>query len=76
MITVYDSDETLIGKAACGSILPDLVTSSSNSLRLVFKTDGSKNARGFKASWTTENIGSIKSQNYPQLYPRDATQVK
>ena len=73
--TVYDSDESLIVKA-CGSNLPDLVTSSSNSLRIVFKTDGSRNATGFRALWTTENINSIKSSGYPAFYPNYAEEVK
>ena len=75
-ITVYDSDESLIVKA-CGSTPPDLIMSSSNSLSIVFKTDGSRNATGFKALWSTEkNISSIKSPNYPRLYPaNNADQV-
>ena len=73
--TVYDSDESLIVKA-CGSNLPDLVTSSSNSLRIVFKTDGSRNASGFRALWSTANINSLKSPNYPLFYTNDADQVK
>ena len=73
--TVYDSDESLVVKA-CGSTPPDLVTSSSNSLRIVFKTDGSRNATGFKALWTTDDINSIKSPNYPLYYPNIANEVK
>ena len=54
IVIVYDSDDSLRVKA-CGSSIPDLVTSSSNSLRLVFKTDNSRNATGFKALWTATN---------------------
>ena len=71
-----DSDESLIVKA-CGTTIPVPITSSSNSLRIVFKTDSSRNATGFKASWTTntDNINSIQSPNYPQPYPNNANEV-
>ena len=68
IITVYDSDESLIVKA-CGKTKPVPITSSSNSLRVVFKTDGSRNATGFKALWSKDMIiNIIKSQNYPLTY--------
>ena len=79
-VAVYDcncaSDESLIVKA-CGITNPVPITSSSNSLQIVFKTDNSRNATGFKALWTTntENINWIHSPNYPQLFPNDADEV-
>ena len=77
-VAVYDcdcaSDESLIVKA-CGKANPIPITSSSNSIRLVFKTDNSRNSKGFKAVWTTENIKWIQSPNYPQPYPNDANEV-
>ena len=79
-VAVYDchcdSDESLIVKA-CGITNPLPITSSSNSLRIVFKTDNSRNAIGFKALWTTDtkNINSIQSPNYPQPYPNSANEV-
>ena len=76
LLSVYDSDESLIVKA-CGSTPPVPITSSSNSLRIVFKTDGSRNATGFKVSWFTDTIiNSIQSPNYPLFYPDNADQVK
>ena len=74
-ITVYDSDESLIVKA-CGSTPPEIVTSSSNSLRVVFKTDGSRNATGFKVSWFMHTNNIIKSPNFPLNYPDLADEVK
>ena len=72
-VAVYDcncdSDESLIVKA-CGITNPLPITSSSNSLRIVFKTDALRNATGFKAVWSTENIKSINSPDYPLYYPR------
>ena len=79
-VAVYDcncvSDESLIVKA-CGKTNPVPITSSSNSLRIEFKTDSSRNAMGFKAIWTTdtENFNSIQSLNYPQPYPNNANEV-
>ena len=71
-----DSDESLIVKA-CGIRNPVPITSSSNSLRIVFKTDGSRNAIGFKVSWFTDTIiNSIQSPNYPLNYPYNAYEVK
>ena len=75
---VIDSDGSLIVKL-CGtynSIAP--IFSSNNFLTVVFKTDSSNNATGFKASWTSVDIeGSIiKSQHYPLFYPLDVDQVK
>ena len=79
-VAVYDcdcaSDESLIVKA-CGATNPVPITSSRNSLRIIFKTDSSRNATGFKAVWTTdtENINSIQSPDYPLPYPNNADQV-
>ena len=72
--TVYDSDNSLIVKA-CGKIPPPLVVSSSNTLTINFKTDGSRNATGFKAVWTTETVYNITSPDYPQPYPEDNDEV-
>ena len=79
-VAVYDcecaSDESLIVKA-CGITNPLPITSSHNSLRIVFKTDNSRNASGFKALWTTDTkqFNSIQSPNYPQPYPNNANEV-
>ena len=77
-VAVYDcnceSDENLIVKA-CGLKNPVPITSSSNSLRIDFKTDNTRNSTGFKAVWTTENINWIQSPNYPQPYPNYANEV-
>ena len=77
-VAVYDcncdSDESLIVKA-CGITNPVPITSSSNSLRIVFKTDNTRNSAGFRAVWTTENINWILSPNYPQPYPNYANEV-
>ena len=73
---MYDSDESLIVKA-CGRTPPDLISSMGNTLRLVFKTDSSRNGTGFKSLWFTDtDFNSIKSPNYPLLYPKDTSEVR
>lgn len=38
----------------CGSDVPEPVSSSSNVMRIAFKSDGSVSHRGFNASWSTD----------------------
>ena len=73
-ITVYDSDSRVIARS-CGTTPPSLIISSSNSLKIVFQSDFARNARGFKASWTTKNIDSVNSQYYPLPYHNDVNEV-
>merc|ERR1719270_3362612 len=74
-VEAYDSDDNLIVKA-CGRKNPVPITSSSNNLKLIFKSDSSRNFTGFKALWTTntESIKNIQSPNYPGLYPNNANE--
>merc|ERR1719270_793258 len=74
-VEVYDSDDNLIVKA-CGKANPVPITSSSNNLKLIFRSDSSRNSTGFNAVWTTENnINSIQSPNYPGIYPTNITET-
>ena len=90
---VIDSDDSMIIKL-CGTITDIApigpigplgtitriapIFSSSNFMTIVFKTDNSRNATGFKASWSSLEVEGkiIKSPNYPLFYPNDADQVK
>ena len=65
---MFNSDDEYPIVKACGTTPPNLIVSSSNRLRLNFKTDGSRNATGFKASWTIETVYSITSPDYPLPY--------
>ena len=47
---VLDTDNTELLRA-CGTKVPDKVTSSGNKMTVMFKTDGSVDRRGFKATW-------------------------
>ena len=75
LFSVHDSDNSLIVKA-CGTVPPPVVVSSSNSLTLNFKTDGSRNATGFKAYWTIDTVNSITSPDYPKPFQEDNDEVK
>lgn len=74
LTVVYDSDERVIARS-CGTTPPNVISSTSNSLRIVFQSDFAINSRGFKASWTTENINSVHSQYYPLPYQNDGNEV-
>ena len=71
---VFDSDDSLLLKS-CGTTLPEPIVSRSNNLRIVLKTDHSRNASGFEASWTVADINVMKTPNYPLAYPDNSDQV-
>ena len=48
--SVLDTDNSELLRA-CGTKMPDKVTSSGNKMTVMFKTDGSVDRRGFKATW-------------------------
>ena len=78
IFAVIDSDDSVIAKL-CGTITDIApIFSSSNSMTIVFKTDNSRNATGFEASWTSvDAVGDIiKSPNYPLYYPSNEEKVK
>ncbi|KAL0271771.1 UNVERIFIED_CONTAM: hypothetical protein PYX00_008763 [Menopon gallinae] len=84
-VAVYDNSTDLKGNNLigryCNYDLPPVLTSSSNVLTIVFKSDSSFTDEGFQITYTTINgssscggkffteWGVIKSPNYPNLYP-------
>lgn len=76
-VEVLDSDGSRLLKT-CGDRLPDQLISSGNSLKVIFKSDHSVTKKGFRATWkkisSTEG-GSLKSPNFPGLYPNGAYEV-
>ncbi|XP_071787824.1 cubilin-like isoform X2 [Asterias amurensis] len=62
----------------CGSTAPAAITTSSNEVLMVFMTDRSESAGGFRLEWSTDargcggtfhgNTGTFKSNNYPSAY--------
>ena len=67
---VLDTDNTELLKA-CGTKVPDKVTSSGNKMTIRLKTDQNEVRKGFKATWKKEapEGGIIKSPNFPSNYP-------
>ncbi|XP_061178089.1 cubilin-like [Saccostrea echinata] len=69
-----------IGKK-CGTTVPEQFTSQSNGIRIIFKTDYSVSANGFKIQYNFvtdgcgglyhSNTGLISSPNYPSSYPHN-----
>ncbi|XP_071826204.1 cubilin-like isoform X2 [Apostichopus japonicus] len=49
-----EEDAPLI-TSVCGVVPPDVVSSSGNTMRVVFTTDGSENGRGFQASYNSRD---------------------
>ncbi len=62
----------------CGSNAPASITTSSNEVLMVFMTDGSEAAGGFRLEWSTDtrgcggtfhgNTGTFRSNNFPSVY--------
>ncbi|KAJ3659671.1 hypothetical protein Zmor_011346 [Zophobas morio] len=77
----HDANSTLVG-TYCEEV-PPLIVSSYNYLWLKFESDSNNNGRGFKANYTTSNLGcggilkektgTFSTPSYPDLYPGDQT---
>ena len=48
---------TLIDDVRCGSDIPDPISSTSNVMRIAFRSDASVSHRGFSASWSSDELG-------------------
>uniref|UniRef100_A0A3Q2TAZ9 Cubilin n=1 Tax=Fundulus heteroclitus TaxID=8078 RepID=A0A3Q2TAZ9_FUNHE len=77
---VHDGPSTLFPLLArvCGSIAPLSITSTQNTIYVRFRSDSSRNHRGFSARFseacgttiiTDDNGGAISSPRYPAIYP-------
>ncbi|KAM6953504.1 cubilin [Aplochiton taeniatus] len=82
-LEVYDGNTTNAAQLAklCGNVVPTPITSSMSNLYVKLRTDGSINAGGFLASYTTncsgivianQRRGAIESLNYPNQYPHNS----
>merc|ERR1712059_229661 len=75
-VMARDGDGTQLMRKTCNS-KPAAFTSISNIVKLIFHSDYSVNAAGFKLSWkavrsvSLPTRGSIQSENYPGNYPND-----
>ena len=63
---VHDTDGMMKMKY-CGMTMPDQFTSSGRNITVVFHSDGSRNATGFKAIWFSSEV-AISSPNFPENY--------
>lgn len=63
----------------CGTVIPKVIRSHTNQLRIEFKSDSSRNFKGFNIKWDSSTAGcggdinnavrgSIHSPNYPSPY--------
>ncbi|CAG9855166.1 unnamed protein product [Phyllotreta striolata] len=73
------SSSPLIGKY-CGKTIPKIITSHTNKIYLLFKSDLSRSGTGFRITWSsaatgcgglmTSPTGSVISPHYPEPYSR------
>ena len=56
-LAIMDGDGTTLMEKACGASLPTSITSASNTINMLFKTDGSGSAEGWSASWVAVTPG-------------------
>ena len=73
LFLVHDTDGMMKMKY-CGMTMPDQFTSSGRNITVVFHSDGSRNATGFKAIWFSSEV-TISSPNFPQNYDDDYDMV-
>ena len=67
-LTIMDGDGTTLMEKSCGpkggqsisSSLPAAITSRTNTVRLVFSTDGDVTESGFSLSWTAVTPGECQ----------------
>ena len=73
-VEVLDSDGSRLMKE-CNNVVPSPITSSGNTMSVIFFSDYSENMKGFSADWKMVEpsaavaSGEEKSPNYPQNYP-------
>ena len=73
-VEVLDSDESRLLKE-CNNEVPSPITSTGNTMWVIFHSDYSENMKGFSADWKsvdpppTITTGEETSPNYPENYP-------
>ena len=56
-LAIMDGDGTTLMEKACGASLPTNITSASNTINMLFKTDGSGSTEGWSVSWVAVTPG-------------------
>ena len=59
-LTITDGDGTILMEKSCGNSLPADITSTSNIVKLVFKTDGGVTRPGWSVSWSAVTPGECQ----------------
>ena len=59
-LTITDGDGTTLMEKSCGNYLPSNITSTSNIVKLVFKTDDSVTRPGWSVSWSAVTPGECQ----------------
>merc|ERR1711962_1887363 len=69
-VTVKDSNGAVLVGKTCGTTKPEVVTSTTNKVEVIFHSDGSETNKGFKLTWVEVPgvSGTIMSENYPSNY--------
>jgi cubilin len=77
-LMAMDGDGSVLMKKKCGPAKPAQFTSKTNKVTILFHSDSSVPAKGFKLSWKAvgastglPTTGTIKSKNFPKTYPND-----
>ena len=65
-LTITDGDGTTLMEKSCGNSLPADITSTSNIVKLVFKTDNAGTRSGWSVSWSAVIPG--ESQKYVWIF--------
>ena len=76
-LRITDADGTTLVEKACGSSMPTNITSTSNSIEMLFKTDASSTKEGWSVSWSAVTPGMIDHNfrnhisplNTPYIFP-------
>ena len=56
-LTITDGDGTTLMEKSCGSSLPATITSMSNTVKLVFRSDSSETETGWSVEWAAVTPG-------------------
>ena len=63
-LNMTDGDGTTLMGKTCGDSLPDNITSWSNVIKMVFRTDGSQQRSGWSLSWEALSPGFPDIDNF------------
>ena len=62
-LAIMDGDGTTLVSKACGTSMPTNITSASNTINLLFTTDGSSSKEGWSVSWVAVAPGESRTSS-------------